>query len=178
MTGHGEVFECQAWTQRRHSAIVAALGLANPPTSGAVATFMDPYVPLASPDRRRRLDSVLAPQASLPSGKCATIANRYRSMNSRIVSTGAVYPAPSNTVELASWTSMNAPALSAFASARSVQAIAQLCGAVSRKPFHIPDIPRVAVPVRLPVIHSFLPSCLIAQLRPINVEFRMRTETK
>src|SRR5205823_13412826 len=37
---------------------------------------------------------------------------RSRSMNSRIISAVAVYPAPSSTVELALWISMSPPALS------------------------------------------------------------------
>ena len=36
---------------------------------------------------------------------------RSRAMNSRMISTEAVYPAPSNTVELALWISMSSPAL-------------------------------------------------------------------
>jgi hypothetical protein len=32
-------------------------------------------------------------------------------------------------------------------------AIAELCGAMSRQPLQIPRLPRVAVPIRLPVAH-------------------------
>jgi hypothetical protein len=78
-------------------------------------------------------------------------------MNSSIDSSVAVNPAPSNTVELALWSSMNLPAFSGPLRRRD-RAIAQLCGPVSRQPLQIRVIPRVTVPVRLPVGHFLIPS--------------------
>src|SRR5262245_37489191 len=46
-----------------------------------------------------------------------------------------------------------ASVITTFASTRPVHAIAELCGAMSRKPFQVLRFPRVAGPVLLPVGH-------------------------
>ena len=78
--------------------------------------------------------------------------------SSRMISTEAVYPAPSNTVELALVDQHELASVArAFAATRPVHTVTELCGAMSRQPLQVRRLPRAAIPIPFPVGHCWFP---------------------